>query len=582
MRNKVDRLILKQKNSSSVTQTVAKALGLILLLSIATFSFAVISLSSSLSDAEAVNVSGSMRMQSYRLAHDIHSDDANYDLHIDQFEASLYKPALTNLQRWSVPEDIVEDYQGIVTRWLELKQVLKSENKAEYLTMVADYVGQIDEFVFKLQQYSEGKTIALSWVGGLGLGGILLCAIYVVHFVRSKIVRPLNSLVLASEQIQNHSFDVNLNVESSNELGVLTSTFNQMAKDLGHLYKGLESAVNEKTAKLQHANRSLEVLYKSSQELSATRMNAENFQNILNQIASLEGVAAVKLEVNEEDDHPLVLVAGDKCMGECGTDCQTKPLRLDGVDLGYLHWKAGIPCPDPALIDNFVQILSRAVYYNQAQRQTEQLILMEERATIARELHDSLAQSLSYLKIQVSLLKRLIAKEPDESNRKKSDAIVKDIEEGLVGAYTQLRELLTTFRLTIKEGSFGSALTEMLKQLNERTDATIQLNNELSSVDLDAHQQVHMLQLIREATINAIKHSDATKIDIACLTKGHNIEVTVKDDGEGFKSETSKLNHYGMSIMQERAARLNGQLQIDSEVGQGCTIKLSFTNIKES
>ncbi|WP_117234212.1 nitrate/nitrite two-component system sensor histidine kinase NarQ [Vibrio maerlii] len=572
---------MKQKTSSSVIQTVAKALGLILLLAITTFSFAVITLSSSLSDAEAVNVSGSMRMQSYRLAHDINSNDADFSLHIEQFEESLYTPALTTLQRWSVPDDIIEDYQGIIKRWGELKKVLQSDDNSQYLLMVADFVSQIDEFVFKLQQYSEKKTIILSWVGGLGLGGILLCAIYVVHFVRRQIIKPLNSLVLASEQIQNHSFDVDLNVESHNEMGVLTNTFNQMAKDLGQLYRGLESAVNEKTAKLQQANKSLEVLYKSSQELSATRMNVENFQNILNQIASLEGIVAVKLEVNEEDDYPLVLAAGDQCLGNCTSECNTKPLQLDGVVLGNFHWKAGLPCPDPALIDNFIQILSRAVYYNQAQRQTEQLILMEERATIARELHDSLAQSLSYLKIQVSLLKRLIAKEPDENNRKKSDAIVKDIEEGLVGAYTQLRELLTTFRLTIKEGSFGSALTEMLKQLNERTQARIVLNNELSSVDLDAHQQVHMLQLIREATINAIKHSDATKIEITCLTKDHDIEVTIRDDGEGFKSETSKLNHYGMSIMQERAARLNGQLLIDSEVGKGCTIKLSFTNIKE-
>ncbi|MCV5959610.1 histidine kinase, partial [Escherichia coli] len=93
-------------------------------------------------------------------------------------------------------------------------------------------------------------------------------------------------------------------------------------------------------------------------------------------------------------------------------ECHAEPLTLDGEHLGSLYWKAGLPCPNETLIDNFVQILSRAVYYNRAQRQAEQILLMEERATIARELHDSLAQALSYLKIQVALLKRSVKNLP--------------------------------------------------------------------------------------------------------------------------------------------------------------------------
>ncbi|NVL73171.1 nitrate/nitrite two-component system sensor histidine kinase NarQ, partial [Escherichia coli] len=71
-----------------------------------------------------------------------------------------------------------------------------------------------------------------------------------------------------------------------------------------------------------------------------------------------------------------------------------------------------------------------------------------------------------------------------------------ELDTGLSAAYTQLRELLTTFRLTIKEGSFGQALQEMVETLNEQTTAEITLKNRLSSTELDAHQQVHLLQLI--------------------------------------------------------------------------------------
>lgn len=573
-----ERVFKSVKNS--VTRTVAKAMGLILALSVATTSFAIITLASSLNDAEAVNVAGSMRMQSYRLAHDIQTQSVDYPSHIQMFERSIYSPSMKALQGWTVPSDITHDYYSLIMRWHELKQVLKSQDRERYLVLVEGFVNQIDAFVFKLQNFSEQKLIKLAWVGGLGLGGILIVSLFVVHYIRKQIVRPLNALVRASEQIKSRSFDVELNVSSDNEMGILTRTFNTMAADLGKLYRGLEKAVNEKTQKLQHANDSLKVLYKSSQELTASRIGQDNFEAILAHIVSLEGISAVKLEITAEGERPLVLTQGEACSG-CDHSCQSKALSLDGVELGTLYWKVALPCPDQALIDNFVQILSRAVYYNQAQRQAEQLLLMEERATIARELHDSLAQSLSYLKIQVSLLKRSMAKLPDSHQLEKTTPILAELDTGLSAAYTQLRELLTTFRLTIKEGSFGHALTEMTEQLAEQTNAEIKLSNELSSIELDANQQVHLLQLIREATINAIKHANAKNITIQCHETETKVVVSILDDGQGFDQSVEKLNHYGMSIMHERASRLCGTLAVTSQANQGCEVLLEYPKTKE-
>lgn len=564
----------------TVTSTVAKAMGLILALSLATTSFAIMTLASSLNDAEALNVAGSMRMQSYRLAHDIQASSSDYTDHIVMFERSIYSPSMKALQSWTVPKDITNDYYMLIIRWHELKHVLKSQDREMYLELVAEFVQQIDAFVFKLQNFSEQKLIKLAWVGGLGLGGILIVSIFVVHYIRKQIVKPLNSLVSASQQIQSRSFDVELNVSSENEMGILTQTFNDMAAELGKLYRGLEKAVNEKTQKLQHANDSLKVLYKSSQELTVSRITQDNFEAILKHIVSLEGIVAAKLEITAEGEKPLILTEGSECT-KCGANCQSQALSLDGIELGTLYWKVSLPCPDQALIDNFVQILSRAVYYNQAQRQAEQLLLMEERATIARELHDSLAQSLSYLKIQVSLLKRGMAKLPASNQLEKTTPILTELDTGLSSAYTQLRELLTTFRLSITEGSFGSALNEMTEQLSEQTEAKIELNNELSSIELDANQQVHLLQLIREATINAVKHANATTIAIRCQETEDKVTVSVIDDGVGFDKQNEKLNHYGLSIMKERASRLNGNLSVLSQMGEGCQVLLEYPKTKE-
>ncbi|ELI5378651.1 TPA: nitrate/nitrite two-component system sensor histidine kinase NarQ [Vibrio parahaemolyticus] len=565
----------------SVTRTIASAMLLILLLSVATTGFAIFTLASSLNDAEAVNVAGSMRMQSYRLAHDIQIRSVDYSSHIDAFEHSIYSPSMKALQHWSVPEDITHDYYRLIMRWHELKSVLRGEDPSQYQLLVAGFVQQIDDFVFKLQNFSEQKLINLAWIGGLGLGGILCASMFVVHFIRLEVVRPLRALVFASERIKNRSFDINLAVSSDNEMGILTRTFNRMATDLGKLYRGLEQAVDEKTRKLQHANQSLEVLYDSSKELTASRINQDNFQAILKHIASLEGIKAVKLEIEQLGEPNWILTEGEECCHDCDDECHAEPLTLDGEHLGSLYWKAGLPCPNETLIDNFVQILSRAVYYNRAQRQAEQILLMEERATIARELHDSLAQALSYLKIQVALLKRSVKNLPDEKAIAQANQVIAELDTGLSAAYTQLRELLTTFRLTIKEGSFGQALQEMVETLNEQTTAEITLKNRLSSTELDAHQQVHLLQLIREATLNAIKHAQADHIHIQCLDCDGKVTVTVSDDGVGFEHQDEKINHYGMTIMQERAARLHADLQVEASINKGCTVKLEFQHSKE-
>ncbi|KJY87320.1 histidine kinase [Vibrio neptunius] len=564
----------------SVTSTIAKAMVLILSLSIATTSFAIITLASSLNDAEAVNVAGSMRMQSYRLAHDIQIMSVDYAAHIEMFERSIYSPSMKALQSWTVPEDITHDYYRLIIRWHELKEVLGSHDRERYLILVAGFVNQIDAFVFKLQSFSEQKLIKLAWAGGMGLGGILIVSIFVVHYIRKQIVRPLNALVTASEQIKSRSFNVSLNVSSDNEMGILTRTFNNMASELGKLYRGLEEAVNEKTQKLQHANDSLKVLYLSSQELTASRITQENFEAILQHLASLEGIRSVRLEIREKSEKAMILTQGEECLDHDEV-YHRKTLTLDDEELGTLYWQVVLPCPDPVLIDSFAQIISRAIYYNQAQRQAEQLLLMEERATIARELHDSLAQALSYLKIQVALLKRSVSKLPDSAQLEKTQPILLELDKGLSSAYTQLRELLTTFRLTIREGSFGHALQQMAAQLGEQAESNIVLINELSSIELEANQQVHLLQLIREATINAIKHAQASMIEIRCSENDITITVSVKDNGVGFDKSVEKVHHYGLNIMQERASRLNGKLEVRTAPHSGCEILLEYPKVKE-
>ncbi|KLV02605.1 histidine kinase [Photobacterium aphoticum] len=539
----------------------------IVLLSVVTTSFALLTLASSLNDAEAINVSGSLRMQSYRLAYDIQTQSPQLNEHLEHFEQSLFSPSMAALEHWTVPRSIQQHYDHLIVRWHDLYPLLQNGHEAQFLTDVARFVDRIDQFVYALQEFSIVKLQLLAIVGGVGLSLILLITLFIIHFTQRKIVNPLNQLVHASEQVQNGQFDLVLPVKSDNELGILTGAFSTMASELGKLYRNLEKQVDVKTRRLRQANDSLQVLYDCSQELKASRLSAQNFHAMLNTMNTIEGITATQLIIEEPSGANTELMAGEPTEAIW----HYQDLEIDGKIQGRLGWQYTLPCPDHSLIENISRTLARGIYYNRAQKQAEQLLLMEERATIARELHDSLAQSLSYLKIQVTLLKRQV------DDTAPATSIIRDIDEGLSGAYTQLRELLSTFRLTIKETHFGEALRAMLSPLEAQSSALITIDNQLSSLHLEAHHQVHLLQLIREAVLNAIKHASATAITVRCQQHDETVTISIQDDGLGFDPNDDKLNHYGLAIMTERASRLHGTLTINTAKGEGCTVTLHFT-----
>ncbi|PWI33212.1 nitrate/nitrite two-component system sensor histidine kinase NarQ [Vibrio albus] len=558
-----------RKPQTSVTTTIARAMTFILLLSVTTTGVTIFALFSSLDDAGAINIAGSLRMQSYRLAFDIETESDQFDAHLLQYEQSIHAPALESINSWITPQSLIDNYNGLTARWLDLQPILRSDDKQLYLDNIAEFVNQIDKFVLELQTFSEFKLEMLTLSYGLGFTLILMIAFYTIFYTQRKVVYPLTQLVMASKQVQAGNFRVKLTDGMQNELGILANAFNNMASELEKLYSGLESKVQEKTRRLEHAKSSLETLYGCSQELSISYLGEDNFRNILQRLLATEGLTAIRMVVEEEPGVHWDIEVGSPSLTK---EWHEERLSLDDDSLGRLEWQNSLPCPDIQLIRNVAQILARGVYYNRSQKQTQQLLLMEERATIARELHDSIAQSLSYLKIQTTLLNRSLAKE----NLEQASITAKDIEQQLSDTYTQLRELLSTFRLTVGNASFGEALKELLDPLTEQTNAELILDNQLASVSLRANHQVHVLQIIREAVLNAIKHAKANRITINCLQQNSLASVTITDNGVGFCTDVEKTDHYGLGIMTERADRLEGQLKVNSIEGGGCQVQLLF------
>ncbi len=200
------------------------------------------------------------------------------------------------------------------------------------------------------------------------------------------------------------------------------------------------------------------------------------------------------------------------------------------------------------------------------------LSLAHERTVIARELHDSLAQALSYLKIQVTRLNRALAKD----DKKTLEDVSKELQEGLSSAYRQLRELLTTFRLKVDGPGLLGALQMSVKQLSDQTEMNIQLKYQLESLPLTPNEEIHLLQIVREATQNALHHSQGQRVDIHIERRQNKVSVLIDDDGVGIPDSPEKMNHYGLAIMQERSKNLGGQVTITNRTEGGTRVEFSF------
>lgn len=194
------------------------------------------------------------------------------------------------------------------------------------------------------------------------------------------------------------------------------------------------------------------------------------------------------------------------------------------------------------------------------ERQSEhqqQLILMEERAAIARKLHDSLAQSLSCLKIHVSCIQM-----QGENLSGEIRSQLTEMGEELNTAYRQLRELLTTFRLQLNESGRLPALRATVEKYEKRLGFPLQLHYQLPPQAVSAHQGIHVLQIVREALSNIYKHTQASEVDITLVRREKRIELTVRDNGIGIIQDSQRANHYGLIIMRDRANSLHGECVI--------------------
>lgn len=484
---------------------------------------------------------------------------------------------------------------------------------------VDGFVHEVDNLVHSIERDSELRTFWLRAsqlaLMAMALGG----TVAIIYLMFLLIIEPVERLRGGIQSMTEKDFSARLPVESNDEFGQLTRGFNHMADRLETLYNSLEERVQVKTAALADQNRELALLYDSAsflQRPQPAEAMCEGFLQRISQYFNADGGTVRVLDERQGNLHMVVhtgisgeLAELELCMkvGDClcgeavekkvsivhdlrdFTHGQDLKCRREGFatvsvfhifahdqHLGFfnLHFRAPRSFTDRerALLETLGQLLGIAIENMRLVSREREMAVSEERNLVAQGLHDSIAQGLTFMNIQLQML--------DDSLRygKLDEAaeIVPALRSGVQESYEDVRELLLNFRSRLAEDDLVGALRRTVEKFRRQTGIEAELEVEGEGPPFSREQQLQLLFIVQEALSNIRKHASAKKVGIR-LDDRQDFSLSIKDDGVGFDSVTllrKGESHVGINIMRERAQRIHASLDIVSKVGKGTTVSL--------
>lgn len=628
------------------------------------------------SDAEAINVAGSVRMATYRLNFQIatdFSDDHPFSpsLHVGQnsvgdktneqsakqdkldfankttaekidilsrdMENRLEELQVYQLTSANRHVRINEQLKEIKEQWYQdLKPALLAQDKQVFYSVSSRYIEDVNDFVGELQYRNEQRQ---TWQQNLQILSLLLIAIIVLIGMRrlqKSVLLPIQQLIKANNQFKRGQTQTRVSIKGYREFEVLGSSFNDMAGTIEIYQRSLESEVQIKTQHLVKANQVLSLFYDFSKSLTTSQVSLYQLDDLIADFSKalphLEFTLCIQNKYitnknaivlhgekmkelckklscescgikNGEHTKSYPIVHQQETFGELrvcpkSTLVMNRSFVTDGDDNADSHSNitpeqriqmteagsifpfvsAELDAQNDELIVALTNLISTALSLRKQRQQEYQLILFEERSTIARELHDSLAQSLSYLKIQVSVLERHLKNVGSKPVQAPVYQNIEQIKIGLGSAYQQLRDLLVTFRLTIDNDNFDEALRDAASEFASKGNFNMTVHNRIMTLNLSATEQIDLIQIAREALSNISRHAKAKNVEIQLAYEDGDkyIVMSIIDDGVGMSGSVDQTQHHGLIIMKERAHNIGGELIVTDNQPQGTIVTVRF------
>jgi len=589
--------------------------------------------------AAAINDTGSLRMQSVRIGLNMSGQTSNPVLinsQIDTFDETLdnlVRGDPTRPMRLPKSTIVQQQFSRVADIWAnELKpniqRFLSNSSDREdaflaYQQALPAFVQQANRLVHLIENENAKDTVFLR---GSQMGLIVLMlsgSVALIFLLYGWVIRPVEALRKGIQQMSGRDFDTRVPVEGRDEFGVLAQGFNNMAAQLKDLYTDLETRVQTKTMQLAAQNRELTTLYEFSAYLSKPGDLEDRCRGFLSRLIEHFGASGGTVRILDQRNNNLHLtvhqglsdefVAEEKCLhvGDClcGEAAQNGVIQLhdfrklppsfnyrchqegfNSIAIAQIHFGGELlgsytlhfliprefSSDDRRLFEAVGQHLGVAIENQRLMAKSRELAIAEERNLVAQGLHDSIAQGLNFLKLQVQMLS-------DSIRRNARDEALEGlalIETGLKESYDDVRELLTNFRIKIGDGELADALKIAADRFSKQSHVPINLVIKDTGAPLPPEQQLQVLFIVQEALSNIRKHAQASHIEIH-LQNERDFSIYVQDDGRGFAHHDEQQRteqQVGLNIMRERASRLGGQLSVESTPGRGTRISLLLSH----
>jgi nitrate/nitrite-specific signal transduction histidine kinase len=457
------------------------------------------------------------------------------------------------------------------------------------------------------QQISHGLT----GVTALLLPVLLLLALLVITFTNilsRRLLGPLSRLTSASARIASGDLDtaVAISPGPTDEIGILEHTLERMRarlKEQHHELEGahqqLEHKVDERTAELTQRNQELAALNSLTAEMSRSLVVSDVASTAAEQLRVVWGLPGVAIYLvdgleptgmrlvgrsdavpasADEDSERSVLLAEMAATGSYRPQVRSGqllvPLTTAGDRVGYLALSSSqtFAARQLELLEVVGGQLALALRNAQLFADTQELATINERNRIAREIHDTLAQGLAGIIVQLQAADAWLGPEPPQART----ALTRATELARSSLQEARRSVWDLRPEGLQRAGLAGAVRDELAKVREDTGTKTSLRLKgMRSLVLPAEVEVAVFRIIQEALANALRHARPTAVTVEIARCGQQLRVTVGDNGLGFApSGHRRMGSFGITSMRERAGACGGSLKLVSTPGSGTQVIL--------
>ena len=458
--------------------------------------------------------------------------------------------------------------------------------------------------------FSQTITRGLVGVTALLLPFLVILAVLVAvltDILSRRLLQPLSNLTSASRRIAGGDLDTPVagSPGLADEIGTLEMALEGMRRRLLGQHqiieasqRHLEQRVAERTTELRQRNDELAILNSVSADLSRSLVLSDVATGAADQLRKLWRLSEVSVYLLDATAAPGFRMVGRSRGGDPGDESEAElrsalaqadqspnapvqvddlvvvPLQVSGTRVGYLviRQQQVVGQRQIEMLEVVSGQLALALRNAQLFADTREMATVNERNRIAREIHDTLAQGLTGILVQLQAADGWLDREPSRARRAVDHAL-----ELARSSLQEARRSVWDLRpKALQRTDLAAAIREELVRIQERSRVRTSLAvNDLGETRISPQVEVASFRIAQEAIANALHHGRPSLIEVSIGRDGDSLSLVISDNGAGFDPAVPpRSGAFGITSMQERAAGCGGSLDLISRPGGGTQVVL--------